>query len=117
MGYRAGVVAPVSEADVVENLLAIDDFDLPVDVVQVDDGWQADVGDWLGLSGRFSSLPDLVRRIRDHGRRPGIWLAPFVATAGPRGARPNRRARRVGPGDDAPPALDRPPPKPFPPRL
>jgi alpha-galactosidase len=71
----------VSEADVLENLDAIDEFDLPVDVVQVDDGWQADVGDWLGLSGRFSSLPDLVRRIHDHGRRPGIWLAPFLATA------------------------------------
>jgi len=71
----------VSEGDVGENLDAIDEVDLPVDVVQVDDGWQADVGDWLELSGRFSSLDDLVRRIHDHGRRAGIWLAPFLATS------------------------------------
>jgi alpha-galactosidase len=71
----------VSEADVLENLDALGPADLPVDVVQIDDGWQAEVGDWLELSGRFASLGDLARRIRDGGRRPGIWLAPFLATA------------------------------------
>jgi alpha-galactosidase len=52
-----------------------------VDVVQIDDGWQAEIGDWLTLSARFSSLADLVGRIRAAGRRAGIWLAPFLVGA------------------------------------
>jgi alpha-galactosidase len=71
----------VTEYDIVENLQAIVFHDLPVTVVQVDDGWNAEVGDWLTLSGRFTSLADLASRIRDTGRRAGIWLAPFIAGA------------------------------------
>jgi alpha-galactosidase len=69
----------VTEADVLENVAAIAEHDLAVDVVQVDDGWAAGVGDWTTLSGRFSSLPRLVDRIRAGGRRAGIWVAPFLA--------------------------------------
>ncbi len=68
----------VTEADVLENLAAIAEHDLPVDVVQVDDGWQAGIGDWTTLSGRFTSLPRLADRIHAAGRRAGIWVAPFV---------------------------------------
>ncbi len=68
----------VSEADMVENLDALDRLDLPVDVVQLDDGYQSELGDWLTLSDRFESLGDLVARIRDRGRRAGIWVAPFL---------------------------------------
>src|SRR5205823_10519209 len=45
------------------------------------DGWQAEIGDWLALSDRFSSLAGLVDRIRAAGRRAGIWVAPFLAGA------------------------------------
>jgi len=69
----------VTEADILENLHALDPAGLPVDVVQIDDGWQADVGDWTVH--RFTGLGDLARRIADRGRRAGIWLAPFVATS------------------------------------
>jgi alpha-galactosidase len=69
----------VTEADMVENLDAMDRLELPVDVVQLDDGYQAEVGDWLSLSDRFASLSELVGRIRDRGRRAGIWVAPFLA--------------------------------------
>ncbi len=72
----------VTEADIVENTEAVARLDLPVDVVQVDDGWQAGIGDWTELSPRFTSLGELARRISDTGRRAGIWLAPFVAGAG-----------------------------------
>jgi alpha-galactosidase len=75
--YRAGV----TEADVVENLDAIAAADLPVEVVQIDDGWQAGPGDWLNESDRFTSLAALARRIRDQGRRAGIWVAPFLVGA------------------------------------
>jgi alpha-galactosidase len=68
----------VTQADIEENLRAIGDLDLAVDVVQIDDGYQAEIGDWLLLSDRFSSLGAIVDRIRDAGRRAGIWVAPFL---------------------------------------
>jgi alpha-galactosidase len=68
----------VTEQDILENLDAIDELRLPVDVIQIDDGYQAGIGDWLTLSGRFRSLRDVVARIRDRGRRAGIWVAPFL---------------------------------------
>ena len=72
----------VTEQDVDENLRAMDDLDLEVDVVQLDDGYQTAIGDWLSLSGRFSSLPGLVQRVGDTGRRSGIWCAPFLVGSG-----------------------------------
>ncbi len=68
----------VTEADIDENLAAILQREVPVDVVQLDDGYQAEIGDWLDLSDRFSSLPRMVERIRTRGLRAGIWIAPFL---------------------------------------
>lgn len=68
----------VTEDDIVENLDAMDDLELPIDVVQIDDGYQAEIGDWLTLSTSFRSVGDLAGRIRDRGRRAGIWIAPFL---------------------------------------
>lgn len=70
--------ADVTEADITANLAAMDGLRLPVRVVQIDDGYQAAPGDWLVPSGRFASLPGLVRRIRGTGRRAGIWIAPAL---------------------------------------
>ncbi|RCG29897.1 alpha-galactosidase [Sphaerisporangium album] len=71
----------VTEDDVLENLREIGAHDLPVDVVQIDDGWQAAIGDWLTPSGRFSSMPRLAARVHAEGRRAGLWVAPFVVGA------------------------------------
>jgi alpha-galactosidase len=73
--------AEVRETDIIANLEAMDRFQLPVDVVQIDDGYEAEIGDWLTLSDRFTSLADLAARIRDRGRRAGIWVAPFLVGA------------------------------------
>lgn len=69
----------VRQSDIEENLVAIAEHDLPVDVVQLDDGYQSEIGDWLTLSDRFHSLADMVSRIKDSGRRAGVWIAPFLA--------------------------------------
>ncbi|HET6651273.1 MAG TPA: glycoside hydrolase family 36 protein [Nocardioides sp.] len=68
----------VTAADVVENLSAIDQHALAVDVVQIDDGWSPGLGEGLVPSPAFWSLPALVDAIRDSGRRAGLWLAPFL---------------------------------------
>lgn len=68
----------VTQGDIEENLAAMGDLDLAVDVLQIDDGYQAEIGDWLALSDRFASLPAVVDSIRSAGRRAGIWVAPFL---------------------------------------
>jgi len=68
----------ITQAEVEDNVAAMDELGLDIEVVQIDDGYQAEIGDWLRWSGRFESLPDAVARIRDRGRRAGIWVAPFL---------------------------------------
>ena len=73
----------VTEQDVVDNLAAADRLGLRIDTVQLDDGYQAGLGDWLTRrTDRFPSpLADLAARIRDTGRIAGIWTAPFLVGA------------------------------------
>ncbi|MGK3952466.1 glycoside hydrolase family 36 protein [Microbacterium sp. I2] len=71
----------VTAVDVLENLRAIDERDLAVDVVQIDDGWSLGTGEWTRPNPRFGSLPATVDAIRDSGRRAGLWLAPFSVGA------------------------------------
>lgn len=68
----------VTEDDIHENLRAMDTLDLPIDVVQIDDGYQKALGDWLTLSGRFRSRAGIADAIRARGRRAKIWTAPFL---------------------------------------
>ena len=68
----------VTEDAVRSNLALADDW--PFDVFQVDDGYQAAIGDWLDTNDRFpSDLAGLAGSIRAAGRTPGLWLAPFLA--------------------------------------
>ena len=72
----------VSEADVRRNLeaLAAARETLPVEVVQIDDGWQRAVGDWRDTSPAFPrGLAPLAQEIRAAGFVPGLWTAPFCA--------------------------------------
>ncbi|BCB81506.1 glycoside hydrolase family 36 protein [Phytohabitans flavus] len=87
----------VTETDIDENVAAIRDRELPVEVVQVDGGWQAAVGDWLHLSDRFTSLDGVAARIRDAGLRAGIWVAPFWVQEGSWLAREHQEWLIAGP--------------------
>lgn len=68
----------VREHDVLSNLTALTERKLPVKYVQLDDGYQRTVGDWLSTNEKFpSGLGGLARQIKQAGFVPGIWLAPF----------------------------------------
>jgi alpha-galactosidase len=54
--------------------------DLPFDVLQVDDGWQMDIGDWEANEKFPSGMKALAEKIKSTGRRAGLWLAPLLAT-------------------------------------
>jgi alpha-galactosidase len=54
---------------------------LPFDIIQIDDGWQPHVGDWQAGADFPNGMAALASHIRDRGFRPGLWLAPFIASA------------------------------------
>ena len=60
--------ACVTQEDILDNLAAMDDRQVPAGVVQIDDGHQADPGDFLASPGRYDDLPGLVRAVRGAGK-------------------------------------------------
>jgi alpha-galactosidase len=74
--------AKVSETDLLGNLESARQkrARLPIDVIQLDDGYEVEVGDWTRRNPRFATgFRELASRIRDAGFTPGLWLAPFLA--------------------------------------
>lgn len=68
----------VTEADVVENVRVARRLELPIEIIQIDDGYEAAVGDWLDVDPRFGSVQGAAGAIREAGMTPGIWIAPFM---------------------------------------
>jgi len=71
----------ISEAEVLANLEVISERrrELPFEYVQIDDGYQAGIGDWLTPNERFShGLGWLAQKIHERGFKAGLWLAPFL---------------------------------------
>lgn len=67
----------VTEGDLRSNLDRSSEW--PFEVFQLDDGYQATIGDWTRTNDKFpSDLDDLATAIAAEGRRPGLWLAPFL---------------------------------------
>jgi alpha-galactosidase len=51
----------------------------PIEVFQVDDGYETDIGDWLRAKPGYPGLDGLAGAITRRGFRAGIWTAPFSA--------------------------------------
>lgn len=65
---------------ILRNLEEIRRFDLGLGVLQIDDGYERHVGDWLELAKPFEGrMRELAGAIRDAGLQPGLWIAPFTA--------------------------------------
>jgi len=74
----------VSEESVLANLdyLTRHRRELPFEYVQVDDGYQAGIGDWLTPNDKFPhGMGYIADRIHDAGYKAGLWLAPFMMGA------------------------------------
>jgi alpha-galactosidase len=50
-------------------------------VLQIDDGYQRIVGDWLAVRDGWGPMSELAAAIVEEGLRPGIWTAPFLVAA------------------------------------
>lgn len=54
--------------------------EFPIDVVQLDDGFQSALGDWDTTNAKFpGGLRKIAGEIRAAGFKAGIWVAPFLA--------------------------------------
>lgn len=69
----------ISHEIINDNIQAFRENAIPIDIFQVDDGWQSAVGDWLSVRKEFpGGMKEVARSIHDAGYRAGLWLAPFV---------------------------------------
>ncbi|MGC9174083.1 glycoside hydrolase family 36 protein [Athalassotoga sp.] len=59
-------------------LKELENANLKYEVFQLDDGYEADIGDWLRTNSKFpDGLEFLARKIKEKGMKAGIWTAPF----------------------------------------
>ncbi|MEM7183394.1 MAG: glycoside hydrolase family 36 protein [Spirochaetota bacterium] len=69
----------ISEDILLQNLEKLSSLDLGMEFFQIDDGYQAEIGDWLIPNNRFpNGLKPIVEAINSKGFKPGLWLAPFL---------------------------------------
>lgn len=69
----------INEDIILKNLENYSVRDIPIDVFQIDDGYQSAVGDWLLCNDKFKNgMGNLANKIKEKGYKAGIWLAPFV---------------------------------------
>ena len=48
--------------------------------IQIDDGYQPAMGDWLDTGKAFGGdVKGVIKQIRERGFEPAIWVAPFIA--------------------------------------
>ena len=72
----------ITEDALISNLRALKELrsEFPVEVVQLDDGYQAALGDWDRTNAKFpSGLKRIAAAIRAAGFTAGLWTAPFLA--------------------------------------
>lgn len=74
----------VTDRQVLDELRGFEPAGLDVGIVQIDDGYQAGIGDWLDPRPGFGDLGALAGHITASGRRAGVWTAPFLAGHGSR---------------------------------
>lgn len=77
--FGAGVTA----RQVLDNLDAIARTIPGLRYVQIDDGYQRAMGDWLETGSAFEGgVQAVLEQIQARGFQPAIWVAPFVAEGG-----------------------------------
>ncbi len=70
----------VTEKDVFDNQATIRQEFPELRFIQIDDGYQNHMGDWLVTRPDFSGhIGDLCCKIKEDGFEPAIWVAPFIA--------------------------------------
>lgn len=70
----------VTQKDIIENMAAGKKYH-GLKYIQIDDGYQPHMGDWLLQTKKFpTKMKDLCLEIREAGFEPAMWVAPFIAS-------------------------------------
>lgn len=70
----------VTAKQVLDNLDFIAKHTPGLRYIQIDDGYQPAMGDWLETGAAFGGdVQGVLKQIRERGFEPAIWVAPFVA--------------------------------------
>ena len=74
----------INDASILDDLVGAKALLKPGDLFQIDDGWEAFVGDWLATDPKKfpNGLKAAADAIHEAGFVAGLWLAPFVAQKG-----------------------------------
>lgn len=96
----------VTQADVLENLEIIKSGDWGIEYILIDDGYQANMSDWLEANERWpGGVSAVIRKILEAGLSPGLWVAPL--TASEHGRLPREHPDWLVKGKDGRPLEDR----------
>jgi len=69
----------INEKIILDNLNAFKSRNIPIEIFQIDDGYQEAVGDWLYVNKKFPrGMEFIASEIKKCGYKSGIWLAPFI---------------------------------------
>lgn len=70
----------INESIILKNCFALKNANKNINIIQIDDGYQTYVGDWLGID--LNKFPNGMKYVSDkihlEGYQSGLWLAPFV---------------------------------------
>ena len=68
----------ITEESVTKTVEAITKYKdiIPMDYIQIDDGFQVTVGDWRTNSKFPGGWDNILKKIEESGAKPGIWMAP-----------------------------------------
>jgi alpha-galactosidase len=69
----------VTAKNITDNLVYIKNNIPQLKYIQLDDGYQPHMGDWLETGAGFgSNIKTLLKQIKQNGFEPAIWVAPFI---------------------------------------
>ncbi|MEN0005460.1 MAG: glycoside hydrolase family 36 protein [Bacteroidota bacterium] len=69
----------ISEALLQKHIEGFAARDFPIQIFQIDDGYQTRVGDWFSIKDSFpNGMRSIAEAIHAKGYKAGLWLAPFV---------------------------------------
>ena len=72
--------ANVTAQNIYDNLEALKRHNLDLKYIQIDDGYQAHMGDWLDCTDKFEGgVKKVCLDIKSQGFEPAMWVAPFIA--------------------------------------
>jgi alpha-galactosidase len=70
----------IAAETILKNLRAFEQHQIPIQIFQIDDGFQKSVGEWTQTNSRFpQGMKPIADSIHSKNLKAGLWLAPYIA--------------------------------------